>query len=277
MVEKQLLKIQVSRIINYVKKNKPLIHCLTNHITINDCANVILSIGGKAIMAEHPDEVEDITRNSNVLVINLGNINNERMVAIEVSAKIAIQKKIPIIIDVVGVNCSKLRLNYANKIIMNYNPTVIKGNMSEIKAILGQDTSSKCIDVSEEDKITKSTVEENIKIIKSGSKKLNSIILSTGEIDLISDGNRSYIIKNGCEQLSRTTGTGCMLNSIIGTFLSEKEFLIGTILGTALLGIAGEKASSDKGMGSFKIKLLDNISELDEVEILKNIKIEEVN
>ena len=100
---------------NQIQKKAPLIHCLTNHITINDCANIILAIGGKPIMAEHREEVSEITNSSSSLVINLGNITDERMESILISGKAAKQNNIPIILDPVGVGCSSFRLSFAKK------------------------------------------------------------------------------------------------------------------------------------------------------------------
>ena len=272
-------EINVNKLIaikNKVILDKPLIHCITNHISINDCANVVLSVYGKPIMAEHCKEVSDITASSNALAINLGNITDNRMKSIMISGKRAYEEKIPSIIDIVGVSCSKLRLDFAIDFINKCKPSIIKGNMSEIKAIYGLDIKSKGIDVNNVDITSDETLSDNIFIVKLLALKTNSTIVATGAIDIISDGKKTYIIKNGCEELSRVTGTGCMLNVLIATYLSSRDIINSAILGTAVMGICGELSKSDKGMAFFKIDLIDNISTIKDKDILEKIRISEV-
>lgn len=273
MKEKEILLNNIIEIKNKVMINNPLIHCITNHITINDCANVVLSAYGKPIMAEHYKEVSDITASSNALAINIGNITDDRMKSIMISGKTAYEKKIPSIIDIVGVSCSDLRLNFAIDFIDKCKPRVIKGNMSEIKAIFGLNTKSKGIDVNEEDITTYDTLKNNIYIVKELALKTNSTVVATGAIDIISDGNKTYTIENGCEELSRITGTGCMLNVLIATYISSKDIINSAILGTVIMGICGELSRDAKGTASFKIELLDNISTIKDEDILERIKI----
>lgn len=258
---------------NKVMLDKPLIHCITNHITINDCANVVLAVGGKPIMAEHSDEVSDITYSSKALAVNIGNINDDRMKSIMISGLVAYEKNINSIIDIVGVSCSKLRLDFAIEFIKKCKPSVIKGNMSEIKAICGFDTKSKGVDVNDEDITTEINISNNINIVRAFAEKTNSVVVATGAIDIISNGKESYLIENGCEELSKITGTGCMLNTLIGTFISNNDIINGAILGTIIMGISGEVSKSTKGLASFKIELLDNISTIKEKDILEKIRV----
>lgn len=276
MKEKELLLNKIIDIKNNVKAKEPLIHCITNHITINDCANIVLSVYGKPIMAEHYKEVSDITASSNALAINIGNISDNRMKSIMISGKTAYENEIPSIIDIVGVSCSSLRLNFAIDFINKYKPSIIKGNMSEIKAIFGLNAKSKGIDVNEDDIITHDTLENNINIVKSLAIKTNSTVVATGAIDIISNGNKIYTLENGCEELSRITGTGCMLNVLIATYMSSKDIINSAILGTAVMGICGELSKDAKGIASFKIELLDNISTIKKEDLLEKIKIREV-
>lgn len=275
-MEKKLVLNKLIKIKNKVEMDKPLIHCLTNHITINDCANVVLATGGKPIMAEHCEEVSEITSSSKALAINLGNISDNMMKSIMISGKVTFENNIPAIIDIVGVGCSSLRLSFANDFISRYKPNVIKGNMSEIKAIAGLNIKSSGIDVNDDDITTKDTIKSNIEIVKGLALKTNSVVVSTGAIDIISNGSEIYIIENGCESLSKITGTGCMLNALIGTYISSEDILYSSILGTVIMGISGELSKNAKGSGSFKIELLDNISTISEDDILEKIKVKMV-
>ena len=283
MKEKEILLNKIINIKDKVMKNNPLIHCITNNITINDCANIVLSAYGRPIMAEHYKEVSDITKSAKSLAINLGNITDDRMKSIMISGQTAYENKIPIIIDIVGVSCSKLRLDFAIKFIEKYKPNVIKGNMSEIKTILALNIKSRGIDVNKEDVTNNDNINDNVYIVKELALKTSSTIVATGAIDIISDGNKTYIIENGCEELSRVTGTGCMLNALIATYISSKDIINSSILGTIVMGISGElsksqleNGESNIGIASFKIKLIDNISTIKDKDILEKVKIREV-
>lgn len=273
MIEKEFVLNKLIDVKNKIISNKHLIHCITNHITINDCANVVLSVGGKPIMAEHHEEVADITASAKALAVNLGNITDNRMKSIIISGEMAYKKDIPSIIDIVGVSCSKLRLKFAIEFIDRCKPSVIKGNMSEIKAIFGLDIKSSGVDVNDEDITTEDTLSNNIEIVKSLAAKTKSVIVATGAIDIISDGDKSYLIENGCEELSRITGTGCMLNVLIATYLSSNDIINSAILGTIIMGISGELSKEAKGTASFKIELLDNISTIKDYDILERTRI----
>ncbi|ACA54005.1 putative hydroxyethylthiazole kinase [Clostridium botulinum A3 str. Loch Maree] len=256
-----------------VKFKKPLIHYITNPISINDCANMILAVGAKPIMAEHPLEVSEITSISESLGINLGNITDNKMKSMLISGKTSYEKKIPQVIDLVGVGCSKLRLDYAKKFISECHPNVIKGNMSEIKAIYGIKSSAKGIDVGECDIITEQNFDENIEMIKRLSMETDSVVAATGVVDIISNGTYTYIISNGCEMLSMITGTGSMLTGIIASYISSGNILEGTALAIAIMGICGELSQNVKGTGSFRNELIDNMFSISDDIIIKKIRI----
>lgn len=255
-----------------VKSNKPLIHCITNPISINDCANIVLAVGAKPIMAEHPLEVAEITSVSKSLGANLGNITDIRMESMLISGKTAFEKKIPQIIDLVGVGCSKLRLDYAKKFISECHPSVIKGNMSEIKAICGIESSAKGIEVGTCDIVTEQNFDENIEMLKALSLQTSSVIAATGVVDIITNGTHTYIITNGCEMLSMVTGTGCMLTALIASYISSEDILEGTVLAIALMGICGELSQHVKGTGSFRTELIDNMFSISDDMIIKKIR-----
>lgn len=271
MINQELIK-NLLQIKNSITLTKPLIHCITNPISINDCANVVLAVGGKPIMAEHPLEVAEITSVSKSLGVNLGNITDVRMESMIISGRTALEKKIPQVIDLVGVACSALRLEYAKKFISECHPNVIKGNMSEIKAICGMNSNSKGIDVGKDDIITQDNFNDTITILKNFAKETGAVIAVTGVIDIITDGVYTYFIENGCEMLSMITGTGCMVNSLIATYISTGEILEGTVLAVALMGICGELSQNVKGTGSFRTELIDNIFNISDEVIIKKIK-----
>lgn len=270
----------VESLLHSIRKNEPLIHCITNPISINDCANAVLATGAKPVMAEHPLEVAHITSMASVLAVNLGNITDARMESIMISGRQAEELNIPSIIDSVGVTCSDIRLKLAKEYIDMCRPAVIKGNISEIKVLCGEESDAVGIDVSSKDVFSEDNQDKMMvtaSIVKELSIRTGAVVVASGKIDTISDGTDVYFIKNGCEMMSRITGTGCMLNVLIASYLSaaadDKKLkglsnLQAAIYATAMFGIAGERAArktdrSLSGLGSFHMYLMDEISLID--------------
>jgi hydroxyethylthiazole kinase len=263
-----------------VKEKKPLTHCITNFVTVNDCANAILAIGASPIMADVNDEVEEIVEIADCLVVNIGTLNNFQLEAIKTSCKYADKTNTPIILDPVGCGVSELRNKTTLDIITNHKVQAIRGNMSEIKAIanlLEIDTSNsmkvKGVDVCESDIIKKDNLLENGSIIKKIALKTNSIVIASGPIDIISDGEEIIAIENGNEMMERITGSGCMLSSIVGSYVAVNDSFIGSITACLHMSIAGEKAreyvdSKNLGTGTFRSKLIDYLYLLDSDEII---------
>lgn len=253
-----------------VRERSPLIHCITNPISINQCANALLALGTRPIMAEHPCEVREITECASALMLNLGNITDARMESIKISAKVAAEKSIPALLDLVGISCSEMRRTFALDIVTKHRPAVIKGNFSEIRAFY--DLSYTCAGVDADASLSVSGI---AKAAAALAEKYGCTVLASGKTDIVTDGKRVLLIKNGCELLSRVTGTGCMLGAICAAFLSVCPPLDAAFFACAFLGICGELAATEKYPGSFFVRLMDNIGTLTEDDIEKHIKTEE--
>ena len=256
--------------IEELKIKKPLIHCITNPISINQCANAILSVGAKPIMAEHPKEVSEITDASDALMLNIGNITDARRKSIVLSLKKAEAKGIPSLLDVVGVACSKLRRKYVLRLLKISSPAVIKGNYSEILALYNSNYRSKGVDADV-------TLEEGHieKTAKALAQKYKTVIVATGKTDVVTDGERVVYVKNGAEKLSSVTGTGCMLGALCTAFMTVMPPLDASVSACCFFGICGEIAKTDSGCGSFMANLMDAISTLDNEKLLKQMNVEE--
>lgn len=262
-----------------IKERKPLIHCITNPISIHDCANVILAAGGRPIMAEHPVEVEEITSMAESLMLNLGNITDVRMESMKIALKTAQKKGIPVLLDLVGVACSKLRMEYAKELMKEGSVSILKGNMSEILAIAGEPSHSIGIDAGREDAIDSGNLNRIVKIFRRLSDETGAVILASGKEDLIVDGEKAYLISNGDPMLSDITGTGCMLGALCSAYLAagRDRSTAAAILGTVSMGIAGELAAKDcPGTGTFQVRLLDCLYGLDEAVLEGEIRIREL-
>ena len=247
---------------------RPLIHCITNPISMMQCANTVLGLGARPIMAEHPLEVREITATADALLLNLGNISDTRMEAMEIALEEALRKEIPVVIDAVGVSCSELRRRFFTGLMEKRGGKgfcVIKGNYSEIMALKDKNYRAEGVDAKAG--ITKEAITEAALEL---SVKHNAMVLASGACDVVTDGVRTEYINNGCPELSMITGTGCMLGAAVATFLSVKRNMAGVTDACNLMGIAGEIASEAEGdnpgdemsigSGTFLIRLLDAIS-----------------
>lgn len=271
--------------IEEIADRSPLIHCITSPVAINDCANVVLAMGAKPFMAEHPKEVADITAGAQALTVSLANVTDVRMASIMISGSEAHDKNIPHIIDLVGVTCSKLRMNLAKEYIKKYKPSVIKGNVSEIKAVAGVDFSSIGVDagkadaVSDNDESAKSFMAE---LTRNYAKITGAVVEATGAVDIISDSGRTVFVKNGSSNMAYITGTGCMLTCITGAYMSVLSPFEAAVNAAAMFGICGERADGAikrddlmAGLGSYHVKLLDEVSKITTLDVdkYKNIEI----
>ncbi len=259
-------------LINKLKQTKPLVHCITNPISINQCANAILAVGGRPIMAEHPGEVGEITDTSQCLVLNLGNITDVRMEAMEISAKIAVEKGIPIVVDMVGIACSQLRRSFVHNLIDEIHPTLLKGNYSEICALHNLDYNSSGVDadnVPDKDNMSK--------IAAQLAQWHNCIILASGATDIVTDGKKLFFTTNGTPQLSSVTGTGCMLGVLCGCCMSVSNDIRGAVTACHIMGICGQLAATDKGNGTFMTNLIDCLTDISDSDIDNYKKVEEMH
>lgn len=276
---------QLEPILTYIQQEAPLIHCITNPISINDCANILLAIGARPIMAEHPDEVAEITAIAKGLALNLGNITDARMASMKISAGAAKDKGIPFVLDLVGLSCSRLRQKYAKELLQIAVPDIIKGNISELRTLLGLPTTPGMgVEAGQKEMVTQENALEYARIFQKQAKEYHTILLATGPIDLLVSSEEAYIIANGSNALASITGTGCMNNVLAGACLAGVHGIssqatnntLAAILSCLLLGIAGENIQDiylNQGPGSFHYSLMDSISKLTPQTIAKQCNI----
>lgn len=266
---------KVAELLSEVRNIKPLIHNITNYVTVNDCANALLAIGASPIMADDIGEAADITAISSALVINIGTINHRTVEAMLCSAQKANELGIPIVFDPVGAGASALRNSITETILSKVKISVLRGNMSEMSFLAGLGSTTKGVDASEKDINSK----EGVAIATTLSNRLGCVVAITGAIDIICDRERVVTISNGHKMLSNVTGTGCMTTALIGSFCGvTKDSFKAAIGGVASMSIAGEIAfekAGNKGTGSFHISIIDAISKLNENVILERAKIDE--
>ncbi|OOM11772.1 hydroxyethylthiazole kinase [Clostridium saccharobutylicum] len=266
---------EVEKLLNEVKNKKPLVHNITNYVTVNDCANILLALGASPIMADDIKEAADITKISSALVINIGTLNERTIESMILAGRKANELNIPVVFDPVGAGASEFRNATTKKILEEVKISVLRGNMSEVKFISGLKSTTKGVDASESD--VKICNDEGIKVARNLANKLNCTVAITGVTDIVSDGERVAILKNGTKMLSNVTGTGCMTSALVGGFCGAgSDYFIAAISGITSMGIAGEIAfekAGKIGTGSFHIAIIDAISNLDSETIRNMIKI----
>ena len=259
------MKKDYGNLLESVRSKKPLIHHITNYVTVNDCANITLAIGASPVMADDLNEAADITGISSALVLNMGTLNERTVKSMLIAGKAANKAGIPVVFDPVGVGASKLRNQSAAKILDEIKISVLRGNISEIKQIAGIQSTTKGVDASHEDMLN---TDDAITVTKTLSAKLGCVVAVTGAIDVVSYGEKAVCIENGNPMMSNITGTGCMCSSLIGSFCGAAPDLLfdATVSALLAMGIAGEIAfekAGEKGNGSFRVALHDAVSSMD--------------
>ena len=252
-----------SRTVNKIRADlilkRPLIHCITNPISINQCANTVLAVGARPIMAEHPLEAAEITASADALMLNIANITDARMESIRISAGIAAERGIPFLLDVVGLACSSLRRSFISALLSERSPDVIKGNYSEICALFYDDYRSAGVDAH-----SSATLEMTARAAQGAAEKYGCVVLASGKADIITDGKRTVYAHNGTPRLGEITGTGCMQGALAAAFLSCSQSFEAAAAACTVMGICGELAAGKNGAGSFQTAFFDALSTLDD-------------
>lgn len=260
------MKTQFEKCFENVKKKSPLVHNITNYVTVNDCANITIAIGASPIMADAIEEVSDIQTISSGLNINIGTLNSRSVASMVKSAKKANELNHPVMLDAVGAGASSFRDETIKLLLETVQFSCIKGNISEIKALSNKTISSKGVDANILDKVNENNIDDIIKSTRKLVKETKSIIIITGEIDLIVSDTKACVIRNGCSMMSNITGSGCMLSSLIASFISANNDNLFDATATAviIMGIAGERAKEkmikiDGGNSSYRNYLIDEV------------------
>lgn len=262
-------------IMRAVPRKAPLIHCITNPISIHDCANVILAAGARPIMAEHPEEVREITASADALGLNLGNLTDARRTSILLSGEEAARRNIPTILDLVGIGCSSLRRSLVKEFLemretcmaesRNTAPLILKGNLSEILVLSGMEQGTRLsvsgVDARPQDVVNDQTRDGIAKELQRLAVRHRAVLMATGATDVISDGETTYLIENGSKRMASVTGTGCMVTALTAAWISEGMLLPGALLGAVMFGVCGELAAGDwRGSGTYQVRLMDELS-----------------
>lgn len=260
---------------NYLEKvriEEPLVQCITNFVTVNDCANILLASGASPTMAMDIREVEESVEKVQALVCNMGAI--EHINSMILAGKRANELGIPVVLDPVGAGGTTLRREAIKKLIAEVKFSVIRGNASEIKSIAGMNSIGSGVDVSKEDVVSEQTLDKDIQVFENLAKSIHTVIAVSGKIDVVTDGQQTILIRNGCPTMARITGSGCMVTTLIGGFCGaqKEKILKAACAAMVVMGIAGEIADQRRlelktGNATFRNDLIDAIFNMTENEI----------
>lgn len=262
-----------------IRKQKPLIHNITNYVVMNLTANVLLACGASPVMAHANEEVEDMVKVASALVINMGTLSPPWVEAMITAGRKANQKNIPVIFDPVGAGATKYRTQTAHEILKEVKISVLRGNASEIAAVICDEAKTKGVDSTHDVSDTKG-------IAKWFARDEKLVVAITGPIDYVTDGKKEIEIKRGHEMMSKITGTGCSATALIGAFCAvNQNYLQATANALTYFGKCGEKAAEKtQSPGSYGVALLDALYEISPPEsrrhqklTVKNIQTQPVN
>jgi hydroxyethylthiazole kinase len=262
-------------ILGTLRAKKPLVHHITNYVTVNDCANITLAIGAAPIMADAAEEAGGIAGISSSLVLNIGTLNARTVESMILAGRGANDAGIPVIFDPVGAGASKLRNDATERILREIRVSVLRGNISEAGFILGTGGGAKGVDASDSD-----LGGDAGRMAAELSGKLGCVVAITGAVDAVAGGKRTVLIENGHEFLSRVTGTGCMCSSLVGSFCgaSPKKLFEAAAAAIVTMGAAGEIAferAGHIGTGAFHTAIIDAASGMAEAEFIRRAKLYE--
>lgn len=255
----------LAEMLKNLRERKPVIHNITNYVTANDCANLLLACGASPVMADDVSEVEEITAGCDGLTLNLGTLHSHTIASMHLAGKRSNALQHPVVMDPVGVGASKFRAEAVQSLLEEIQFTVIRGNHSELRSMASGQEVMRGVDATREDAVCEGTLEKNVFFLRQFAKQMHTIAVMTGAIDIVSDGDRIYCIRNGHSMMETVTGAGCQLSSMITAFVSANpnHLLEAAVAAVCAMGLAGEIAqaalSRNEGNATYRTAIIDAI------------------
>jgi len=251
----------LGKIIEQTRHKRPLIHCITNYVSANDCANLLLGCGASAIMADDPEEVAEVTAMCDGLVLNMGTPNPRKLEALLIAGKEANRKVHPVVFDPVGVGSSALRQEAARKLLEQVRFAAIRGNATEIATLTRGTAAHRGVDADEQNDATEANARQL-------ACKTGAVVIVTGDTDLVTDGATLYRVHNGHPMMRTVTGAGCQLSALVGAYIAANadKPLQAALAAVCAMGLCGENAHRRltplDGNASYRNYILDAIYNL---------------
>ncbi len=262
------LELKPWEILARLRQRQPLVHHLTNWVTIYDCAQVVKVLGGSPVMAHAAEEVAQMTGLAAALVLNIGTLTPDFVAAMLLAAQAANAKGIPVVLDVCGAGATALRDEASLQLINNARVDIIKGNASEIARVSGAAVQTKGVDAVE--------VQADLgQLARELARLRRAVVVLTGPIDIVADEERLLQIANGHPLMGHVVGTGCMATSIIGAFAAvEPDLAVAAASALACFGVAAELAAQQAQTPmAFKEGLFDALYVLEEATLRERLRV----
>lgn len=259
----------LGRYMDNVRKNVPLVHNITNYVTVNDVANVLLACGASPIMSDEPDDVEDITSICGGLNINIGTLNRRSIEGMYRAGRRANELGHTVLLDPVGAGASALRTDTALGLMKKLRFTAIRGNISEIRTLALGSGTTRGVDADTADAVTEESLDSAVKFAKDLAAASGAVIAITGALDLVADADRCFVIRNGRPEMGRITGTGCQLSGMMTAFLtaSPDDPLEAAAAAVCAMGLAGEigwtRMQEGDGNSTYRNRIIDAVFNMD--------------
>ena len=265
--------------LSLVRERAPLVQCITNFVTVNDCANIILAAGGSPSMADDVREAAEAVRGSAALVCNLGAI--AAVDAMVSAGKTANELGKPVVLDPVAAGNTALRRQESGRLLAGVKFAAIRGNASEIRALARGELTGSGVDVSGEDAVTDATLPRTVETARLLAKQTGAVVAVSGPIDVVTDGGQTILLRNGCTTMARITGSGCMLTSLLGAFCGADPGhpFEAACAAIAAMGVAGDLAEERRlrngtGNATFRTDLIDAVFNLTEEQLNGRVRYE---
>lgn len=263
-----------------VRQKSPLVHNITNYVTVNDCANMLLACGGSPIMADDPEDAVEITTICGGLNINIGTLNQRTIPAMLAAGKRSNELGHPVVLDPVGAGASTLRTDTALRLLNEVKFAVIRGNISEIKTLALGSGTTKGVDADVADKVMEENLDGAVAFAKDFARRIGAVVAVTGAIDIVTDGERAFCIRNGRPEMASITGTGCQLSALTAAFVTANpdQPLEAAATAVCAMGLCGETAhrrmTELDGNSSYRNYIIDAMYRLTPAELEKGAKYE---
>ena len=263
-----------------VRAKTPLVHNITNYVTVNDVANVLLAAGGSPIMSDDADDVEDITSICGGLNINIGTLNKNTIPSMFLAGRKANELGHIVLLDPVGAGASRLRTDTANRLMREVRFDAVRGNISEIKTLCTGSGTTKGVDADVADKVSEENLDSAVAFAKAFAEKTGAVVAITGAIDIVADGKKAYCIRNGHPMMSSITGTGCQLSTMTAAYVTAnpEHPLEAAAAAVCAMGLAGEIAharlSAQDGNSTYRNYIIDAIYNMTPEQLEEGAKYE---
>jgi hydroxyethylthiazole kinase len=259
---------QYADLFRRVREKRPLVHHITNYVTVNDCANITICAGGAPVMADAPEEAVEMAAIAGALVLNIGTLNASQIESMILAGRMANERSIPVVLDPVGAGATRFRTKSTKRLLDKLEITILKGNAGEIGVIAGVEAKVRGVD-------SHGMTGDPVTIARDLAGSLEIIVAISGVTDIVTDGQKVLLVDNGHPMMGSISGTGCMAASVTGTFAAEsRNPVTATAAALAAFGLAGEKAAAGaQGPFTFKTALFDELANLTPQDLARGSRI----